>query len=213
MSRRDTILIAVLINAGLLLVLFTTAIRSNHSKESSPYAAEITDVLASEEQLTEDSFDQYITSVPLLNKTGEGVIFTDEIDLSVIEEAEQPTEKISSEPPKKERFVVISVKNGDFLEKIAKANKTTVRAIMKANNMNSTQLKIGQTLKVPVSNKKDHSEKESAYKEEYYIVKEGDSPWLIASRNRLDLEELLRLNGLDEKKAKRLRPGDRLRIR
>ena len=49
--------------------------------------------------------------------------------------------------------------------------------------------------------------------EDFYVVKEGDSPWAIALSNGIRLDELLKLNGLDEQKARKLRPGDRLRIR
>lgn len=114
----------------------------------------------------------------------------------------------------------ITVKKGDFLEKIAKANNTTIASIMQANHMSSTQLKIGQVLKVPLldgnkGDKRASLTELTASQEEgvYYIVKEGDNPWMIASRNKINLEELLRLNGLDEQKAKRLRPGDKLKIR
>lgn len=120
--------------------------------------------------------------------------------------------------------VTVTVKKGDFLEKIAKANNSSVAAIMKANNMTSTALKIGQVLKVP---SKGASSAVAATKPkeataaapaasgsgEYYVVKDGDSPWLIASKNHVKLEELLKLNNLDDQKARKLRPGDRLRIR
>ncbi len=49
-------------------------------------------------------------------------------------------------------------------------------------------------------------------KEEYYIVKPGDNPWTIAKKNHMRVEDLLRLNNMDQAKAKKLRPGDRLRI-
>jgi hypothetical protein len=35
MSRRDTIIVAVLINAGLLIVLFASALKSNSPREES----------------------------------------------------------------------------------------------------------------------------------------------------------------------------------
>ncbi len=47
----------------------------------------------------------------------------------------------------------------------------------------------------------------------YYIVKHGDNPWTIAVKNKIKVEELLRLNNLDESKAKKLKPGDQLRIK
>jgi hypothetical protein len=47
----------------------------------------------------------------------------------------------------------------------------------------------------------------------YYIVKSGDNPWSIAIKNHIKFDELLRLNHLDEEKAKKLKPGDKLRIK
>ncbi|HSX13751.1 MAG TPA: LysM domain-containing protein [Chlamydiales bacterium] len=48
---------------------------------------------------------------------------------------------------------------------------------------------------------------------EYYIVKVGDNPWGIAMKHHMKLEELLKLNQLNEEKARKLKPGDRLRTR
>jgi LysM repeat protein len=48
---------------------------------------------------------------------------------------------------------------------------------------------------------------------DYYTVKVGDNPWMIAMKHHLKLEELLKLNGLNEEKARKLKPGDRLRIK
>lgn len=41
------------------------------------------------------------------------------------------------------------VKKGDSLEKIARANKTTVKALQSANGLKGTKIIIGQTLKIP----------------------------------------------------------------
>lgn len=43
---------------------------------------------------------------------------------------------------------IYTVKSGDSLYKIAAANNTTVNELMKLNNLNSTLLSIGQTLKL-----------------------------------------------------------------
>ncbi|HEY4254932.1 MAG TPA: LysM domain-containing protein, partial [Chlamydiales bacterium] len=48
---------------------------------------------------------------------------------------------------------------------------------------------------------------------DYYIVKVGDNPWTIAMKHHLKVEELLKLNGLNEQRARKLKPGDRLRIK
>ncbi|MEZ5315540.1 MAG: LysM peptidoglycan-binding domain-containing protein [Chlamydiales bacterium] len=217
MSRRDTIIVAVLVNAALLMVLFATAVRSDKSESPPNKSTKLAQAPLTEYPLEEDFFKEYTPSVPtLVQHNNESISPTEEIQLSylpaqVIEEKKH-LEKELSNPLQNTRYIDVTVKKGDFLEKIAHANNTTVAAIMKANNISSTQLKIGQVLKIPLS-ELQVKEVTDQPKGEYYIVKEGDNPWLIASRNNLRLEDLLRLNDLDEQKARRLRPGDRLRIR
>jgi LysM repeat protein len=46
---------------------------------------------------------------------------------------------------------VYTVKSGDTLTKIAKANGTTVKAIETENNLTTTKIKVGQKLKIPAS--------------------------------------------------------------
>lgn len=216
MSRRDTIIVAVLVNAALLMILFATAVRTDgpEKKEPTLQLARVPEVKHSSK---EDLLDQYLASVPTLAETRhEEIVFTEETPIVLA-----PTKPIKHIPEEVTRssessIVQVTVKKGDFLEKIAKANNTTVSAIMKVNNMSSTQLKVGQVIKVPISGHASPSE--SRYSPpsvdgEYYVVKEGDSPWLIASKNHVKVDDLLRLNDLDEQKARRLRPGDRLRIR
>lgn len=237
MSRRDTIIIAVLVNAALLMILFATAMRSDHSKnkptENAQLAAnkveeQIPLANLTEQSSSEDLLNEFISSVPTLAEEGQETVLN--LEDSAMAFVPAPTEVVEASTPSvaaveevkinkpkmEDQFANVTVKKGDFLEKIAKANHTTVSAIMKANNLSSTQLKIGQVLKVPQSESKKSGQKSSSSvssEAEYYIVKEGDNPWLIASRNKINLDELLRINGLDEQKAKRLRPGDKLKIR
>lgn len=44
---------------------------------------------------------------------------------------------------------IYSVKSGDTLTKIAKANGTTVKALESENNLSTTKIKVGQKLKIP----------------------------------------------------------------
>ena len=233
MRRRDTIIIAVLVNAALLMILFATAIRSGDSQEeAAKKGITHTDLAATLHSAPshEDLLNEYISSVPTLAERDHNTLYSfEEAELAIAPSPAIPIDKpapvspslatsgLESSRPKSERdFVNVTVKKGDFLEKIAKANNTTTAAIMKANAMNSTQLKIGQVLKVPLSGDKKGSTPTPSLTPkdgEFYVVREGDNPWLIASRNKINLEELLRLNGLDEQKAKRLRPGDKLKIR
>lgn len=224
MSRRDTIIVAVLVNAALLMILFATAIRTGSPDKQKP----VNQLAATPEPPRaapkEDLLDQYLTSIPILTETEhEEIVYTEEIPLVAAPVPSKPVEHVAVAPPPAPKpvsnssFVQVTVKKGDFLEKIAKANNTTVAAIMKANNMTSTQLKVGQVIKVPLSGSSSspiETRSSSSNSEgEYYVVKEGDSPWLIASKNHVKVDDLLRLNGLDEQKARRLRPGDRLKIR
>lgn len=227
MSRRDTIIVAVLVNAALLMILFATAVRSDDS-EKKKQSQSVGNQLSGGAQLVEgpkppppsknDLLNQYISSVPTLaEKQSEELVFHDEapIALTSTHEPHPIKEEVPSLPSlKKKEYVDITVKKGDFLEKIAKANNTTVASLMQVNQLTSTQLRVGQVLKVPLSDDvAKASAKVPSQESEYYVVKEGDNPWLIASRNHIQLEELLRLNGLDDYKAKRIRPGDKLRIR
>lgn len=208
MSRRDTIIIAVLVNAGLLMVLFATALKSDNKK---------TDKQVSFTQLaeapviqtpTEEVVNYYaMAGVPTLEQE----VVCEPLPTQVEVVAPVPTPTPSSDV----YLVNVTVKKGDFLERIAKANNTSVSSIMAENKLSSTQLKVGQVLRVPVRQKPldAPASTHSPAATEYYVVKDGDNPWLIASKNHVSLGELLRINDLDEQKARRLRPGDKLKIR
>lgn len=213
MSRRDTIIVAVLVNAALLMILFATAVRSDNSEPETQKQMQLAGAPVDDTATEEDLFNQYVTSIPTLAESQEeSISFAEEIELAFNPPEPIEAKKIVEKPKSDARFVDVTVKKGDFLEKIAHANNTTVSVIMQANNMASTQLKIGQVLKVPLTDAKP--KKTTPLSEgEYYVVKDGDNPWLIASRNNIRLDDLLRLNDLDEQKARRLRPGDRLRVR
>ena len=224
MNRRDTIILSILVNAGLLMLLFATAIRSGgESKPSLPISTraveshveemEIAATHAEEPKQSDSLLLEDFLAAPAPSKAKEELV--DEV---VIQKKDLPKAvAVAPKPePKPEldqsKHVQVTVKKGDFLEKIAKAHNTSVSAIMKANRMTSTNLKVGQVLQVPLSTV-TKSSTNAAADSEYYVVKEGDNPWLIASKNRIRLDDLLKINGLDEAKARKLRPGDRLKIR
>lgn len=230
MSRRDTIIIAVLVNAGLLVVLFATAMRSGKHETSPPVQLAKTHIAPAETMagnLTEgetiDNLLNQYASIPTLGTSEEQEIALSEeatttLPLS-LEPAIKPQEIVQAPPPvttstNTPSVASVTVKKGDMLEKLARAHGTTVAAIMKENNLSSSQLKIGQVLRIPTKEgSNSHKTEAPSGESTFYVVKEGDSPWLIASKNHVKLEELLRLNNLDEQKARRLRPGDKLRIR
>lgn len=223
MNRKNTILIAVMINAGLLAVLLIAALTT---QEELPAP---TTVVGREETLELPKFDELAMVQDLPALVMSGMPKTTEI----IPLSEPPLHKlpplISSEPapapqpiatPKLEPLPAvhldeITVKKGDNLERIARANHTTVDEIIKLNHLPSSFLKIGQVLKIPRERSlaKGQEKKPAELGPEYYTMKVGENPWAIAIRHHMKLDELLRLNGLNEEKARKLKPGDRLRIR
>lgn len=124
------------------------------------------------------------------------------------------------------KIVEIAVKKGDSLDKIARANGTTIEAIKRLNQLKSEKLSIGQQLRVPVGFKKSSStatsqpqiaaepiKSQAPSEAVYYTIKSGDNPWKIAKQLRIDMEDLLRLNNLNEEKARNLKVGDKIRVR
>ena len=255
MSRRDIIIISVLVNAGLLIVLFASAIKSSPEAEyvaaSVPAASEAVDVAFKNEPSVKavDEVDQAlhqysqntlaVASAPqpeVSEPAPSTPNFADDLKLIAQPEAapSQPapqkpfvqTLMAQVAPPSKTApdFAEIKVKKGDVLEKIARHHHTTVAEVMKVNKLTNTNLRIGQVLKIP--NKTIQKAETSAISfstptastsvsdagAQYYIVKKGDSPWTIAVKNHIKVENLLKLNNMSEEQARRLKPGDKLRI-
>jgi len=193
MSRRDTILIAVITNVVILTLLFVSALKPNREVEVASAPKVEKEVLA-KSQKSVDQVDQVLDTFAEEKK---------EEFVSVLPKAELLPDK---------KWIEVEVQSGDVLEKIARRNHTTVEEIVRANHLSSTKLKVGQTLYIsPGEKKKENVTKEQATKT--YIVKAGDSPWTIAIKNHMKVDELLTLNGLNEAKAKKLKPGDTLIIR
>ncbi len=83
---------------------------------------------------------------------------------------------------------IYTVKKGDSLWLIANKYGTTVDELKSANNLKSNTLSIGQTLIVP--EKKESTSKIS------YVVKKGDSLWLIANKYDTTVEKIKSTNNL-----------------
>jgi LysM repeat protein len=223
--RKNTILLAVLINAGLLLVLFITALTSkdevapvatNNMVEASPPLPLFGEELATQSNgLAEPvaiASSPVVHSLPPLEQPAPQAI---QVAPQVPAIAAVP---ISAPVQSTPSFREVVVKKGESLEKIAKHHRTTVDEIIKLNQLSSSFLRLGQVIKVPTEKTVSSSTAMVATTPvdkgaDYYIVKVGDSPWTIAMKHHLKVEELLKLNGLNEQKARKLKPGDRLRIK
>ena len=71
-------------------------------------------------------------------------------------------------------FTEVKVKKGDVLEKIARQHHSSVAEIMKANKLTSTNLRIGQVLKIP---------NKVIKKAEAYVSTIANTNHLIAAQN------------------------------
>lgn len=266
MSRRDTIIVAVLINAGLLIVLFASALKSNSlrdefvahptpmvqetpdhvfKKETAPVTGDEVDLalnqfaqnsIASTQSVQPSSSTPSEIAIAMPSSSSPSLNFADDLKAITIPETSVTSQAVASTaqtllapiiPPNKpvSEFIEVKVKKGDVLEKIARHYHTTVAEIMKANKLTSSNLRIGQVLKIPNKSIKKAEPSTIVYSPQtsattnvtsegtkYYTVKKGDNPWTIAVKNHLKVEDLLKLNNMSEEQARRLKPGDQLRI-
>ena len=91
------------------------------------------------------------------------------------------------------------VKKGDSLYSIAEKYDTTVNELKKLNNLISNDLSIGQKLQLPQNAKQNN----------VYTVKKGDSLYSIAQRFNTTVDNLKRINNLNNNILQR---GEQLKI-
>ena len=237
MSRKETIIVAALVNAALLMILFISALKTKQPQEntSNPQVAvleekhvdmpvkqeislsggdEVDQVLS---QFTHAAAPPSTTPSPLQELPPTAPYSQPSYAATA---GEPPLTMYEQKPAIEPQVVEITVKKGDALEKIARTHQTTVAEIMKFNHLPSTRLRIGQVLKIKPGQKAlskiatpaSNLEQGATPSMRYYTVRHGDNPWTIAVKNHMKLEDLLRLNNLDEEKARRLKPGDQIRI-
>lgn len=254
MNRRDMIIVATLMNTGLLAVLFMMAIQSdNTSSNESPVVSQaipqaqiaestipssvLEPILPHESSIPmaktsrHDELDKVINTysnvVPPTPVIMEDDLFQDEVKEEPLVAARAVHQVGNVEEPEvvasSSSDFDVKVKSGDSLDKIARANKTSVKAIKRANNLQNDKLKIGQVLKIPKGSDVDEPkvqvakatrvEPQTSSGSEFYTIKSGDNPWKIAKQFGVRFDQLLKLNGLDEAKARRLKAGDKIRVR
>lgn len=232
MDRKKTIVAAVMINAGILTVLFIAAMTmreepvssapghlSSISNDPKPLYKEPIEVpqqvpLVMEAQQPTSNQPVAFSLPPVAlveQKTVQPVPV--EAPAAPLAAAPLPTGPLSFSSASE-----IEVQKGDSLEKLAKKYRTSVDEIIKLNHLPSSFLRVGQRLMIPAEKSHEVAKIKPSLpapneQPEYYTMKVGDNPWSIAMKHHMKVDELLKLNGLNDKTARKLKPGDRLRIK
>lgn len=266
MTRRDIIIIATLVNAGLLAALFMLAVNTDDDKVSDPlvFNQEVVvskPTVASNAPAPQEVEILSMAPTPVPAAPPKPVI-NDEVDNALKEFAAAPaaqtvvieedsnqfidaeddvpvtsipapattaipivTESLPIEKTDNKKYIEITIKRGDSLDKIAKANNTSVAAIKDANQLKNDRLKIGKVLRIPVSSDKKATPAKSEpiaaapkapvaqSDSQFYTVKKGDNPTKIAKQYNMKVEDLLKLNNWNEEKARNLKIGDKVRVK
>ncbi len=220
MKKRDAIIISVLVNAGLLIILFISAI-TTHDQPKQALSPDMVSAIS-------EPMDNPIASLsePVVEPVQEIVAMQ---SAAIAREEIVPEEPIVHKlPPLEEKqkgmavlpptnsYKEVVVKKGDTLEKIARFHHTSIAEIERINHLASHMLRINQVLLVPKNAQKPSQPVVVSPKEaeaEYYTVKVGDNPWTIAMKHNMKVSDLMRINNLNKEKAKKIRPGMKLRIR
>jgi LysM repeat protein len=93
-----------------------------------------------------------------------------------------------------DNMFMYTVKKGDSLYNIATKYNTTVNELINLNNLKTTNLSIGQILRIPET----YTKEEDMVMPEYtsYTVKKGDNLYSIARANNVDVDTIIRDNNL-----------------
>ena len=127
-----------------------------------------------------------------------GVSVTDLAELNNIKGSNLPigiTLKIPTvEGTNPNNMFMYTVKKGDSLYSIAKKYNTTVQKIIDLNYLKSTNLQIGEVLRIPET----YTKEEEMYLPNYinYTVRKGDTLYGIAKNYNLTPEIIIKDNGL-----------------
>lgn len=114
----------------------------------------------------------------------------------------------SKEGTNPNNMFMYTVKKGDSLYSIAQKYGTTVQDIINLNNLVNNNLSIGQVLRIPETYTKEDEMTMPSYIN--YTVKKGDNLYSIARANNVDIDTIMKDNGLT---STNLSIGQNLKIR
>jgi len=119
-----------------------------------------------------------------------------------------PEESKAEQAPRK-KVTTHVVKRGDSLFNIAKRYETTIIEIQELNGLKSTALTINQSLKIPGAPSKNTA-RSNSNSPKTHQVKNGETPFRIATKYNITLNRLYKLNNLTSKS--RIFPGQMLLV-
>ena len=100
-------------------------------------------------------------------------------------------------PPRRTRIIYHKVRLGESLSTIARRYRTSVKRIMQANNLRKSNFIVaGKKLKIPQKGAVYWTRKPTYAHTSKYVVKRGDSLWIIARRFDTTTKKLQKLNNL-----------------
>ena len=178
------------------------------------YAAELAELSLAEVQLLNPAFNHWATSPDGPHKL---------LLPSVV--AKEFSNKLAKvDKNKRIRWDRYRVKSGDSLSMIAQRNKTTTSVLKQINDLNSSFIKIGQPLLIPIASasqqqylslqakrlQDQESSQQLTKKKVTHKVIEGDTLWDISRRYKVTSQQIAKWNGLKVKQTLRL--GQTLKI-
>ena len=98
-----------------------------------------------------------------------------------------PVEEEPTIPPIEQPYIIYTVQKGDSLWKISQRYKVPVNDITAFNNLSNINLKIGDELRIPITNMET---------EVTYTVKRGDTLWSIAKDFEVSVDDIKNVNNL-----------------
>ena len=98
-----------------------------------------------------------------------------------------PVEEEPTIPPIEQPYIIYTVQKGDSLWKISQRYKVPVNDITAFNNLSNINIKIGDELRIPITNMKT---------EVTYTVKRGDTLWSIAKDFEVSVDDIKNVNNL-----------------
>lgn len=193
MTRKDTILIAVVINAGLLAILFATAIIYDVEEEEmvqSEFVNPQTEMIA----ISEPPPYRLTSSLP-----SEDIVdnILNHYQTAQLVPEKEPVPPIETKP---NSFSAISTnEQKESIKPDFKKSDPLKKDVAKEVKLEKSQTEVAKPVK--------------SNEPLYHVVKSGDNPWKIAKQYGVKYDDILRLNHLNEEKARSLKIGDRIRVK